>query len=204
MTHRPEEDLAVIRRWMEDTRREVVDRGKHLLIWGIISVVGLSATYAFLVDALPWDPRWVWGLLLAAGWAASMIVGWRDGRGARVSSLGRRLLSNVWVGLGVTLTLVGVAGIFGGVVSHLALPGLLSVVLAGGFMATSLLVDERWLAWVAVGWWVGGGVMLFVPGVYTLLLMAGMSLLLMVGPGVVLYGRSRSGPAAPEAAGEAA
>ena len=54
-----------------------------------------------------------------------------------------------------------------------------------------LLTGERWLAWVAVGWWVGGSVMLYAPGVYTLLLMSAMAVLLMAVPGLVLYVGSR-------------
>ena len=40
------------------------------------------------------------------------------------------------------------------------------------------LTGEAWLHWVAAGWWIGGGLMLFVPGVYTLLLMTAMSIVL--------------------------
>ena len=184
------EDLAVIRRIMEETRREVTERGSHLVIWGGISAAGLLATWWAALGRSGLDPGVVWAGLLAAGWAASLYVGWREGRRARVRAAGRRLLSVVWLAAAATLTLVGLAGLFGEVLSPRSLPGVLSAVLAMPILLTSLLTGERWLSWVASGWWLGGAVMLFVPGVYALPLMAGMALLLMAVPGGVLNARA--------------
>lgn len=184
------EDLALIRRIMEETRQEVTERGRHLVIWGGISTAGLLATWWAALGRGGVDPVVVWAALLVVGWAMSLYVGWRDGRRARVRTAGRRLLSAVWLTAAVTLTLVGVAGMFGDVLGHRALPGVLSAILAMAIWLTALLTRERWLSWVAGGWWVGGAVMLFVPGVYALPLMAAMALLLMVGPGAVLNARA--------------
>ena len=184
------EDLALIRRLMEETRREVVDRGKHFTIWGGISTVGLLVTWWAALGRTEANPSLVWAVLLALGWAASLYVGFRDARGAGVRTTGRRLLSGTWITAAVTLTLVGVAGMFGDVLGYRGLPGVLSVVMAMPIWMTSQLTGERWLAWVAAGWWVGGAVMLFVPGLYSLPLMAAMSLLLLAVPGGVLNARS--------------
>lgn len=190
------EDLALIRRIMEETRQEVTDRGRHLVIWGAISTAGLLATWWAALGRGGVDPVLVWTGLLAAGWTASLYVGWRDGRRARVRTAGRRFLSGVWLAAAVTLTLVGVAGMFGEVLSNRSLPGVLSAILAMPILLTSHLTGERWLSWVAAGWWLGGAVMLFVPGVYALPLMAGMALLLMAVPGGVLNARASARRAA--------
>jgi hypothetical protein len=192
-----EQDLAMIRRIVEESRRDVVDRGKHFLIWGPLSAIGLIATHLSVVGATRLNPTWAWLAVLAVGWATSLVVGWRDGRRARVVTLGRRMLSGIWIAAGVTLTLLGLVGMFGGAYDHHALPGLLSAVVAAPVLLTALLIRERWLGAVAVGWWLGAAVMLVAPGLYTLLVMAVMSLLLMAVPGAVLYVRSQrsAGPA---------
>jgi hypothetical protein len=194
---RAEQDLALIRRLLEDSRSVVVDRGKHFMIWGAVSVVGLLATYGAIVGAVAVAPRWTWTGLVAAGWVASFVVGLRDGRSARVRTLASRLLGGVWLATGVTLTLIAASGLFGGVVPHVALPGVLSAVMGVAVLATSQLTGEGWLAWVAAGWWAGAAVMLFAPGLYTLLVMAVMALALMLVPGAVLYARSRRSDAGP-------
>lgn len=192
------EDLALIRRLMEETRREVVDRGKHFTIWGGISTVGLLVTWWAALGRTETNPSLVWAVLLVVGWAASFHVGLRDRRGGGVRTTGRRLLTGTWVTAAVTLTLVGVAGMFGEVVGYRGLPGVLSAVIAMPIWLTSQLTGERWLGWVAAGWWVGAAVMLFVPGVYTLPLMAAMSLVLLAIPGGVLNARAgRSRPVSP-------
>lgn len=193
MDDRAREDLAMVRRIMEESRAAVVDRGKHFLIWGLIPTVGLLTTYAGATGVPVPEARWVWSGLLAIGWAVSLLVGVRDGRGARVTTLPRRVLSALWISAGVSLTVVGLAGMFGSVVGVEALSGLVSVLLAPPILVTALLTGERWLALVAVGWWAGGAVMLVYPGLYTLLLLAAMSLLLMALPGAVLFVRARGG-----------
>ncbi len=194
MEDQAREDLALVRRFMEETRREVVDRGTHLLIWGVISTVGLGMTWTIVGGMVDLDPRWMWAGLLAAGWLASIGVGRREGRGARVRTVGRRLLSAVWVATGVSLTLIGIAGLFAGVVDVRALPGLLAIVVATAFMVTSLLIGERWLAWIAAGWWLGGGAMLVWSGPRALLAMAAMAAAGMALPGAVLFLRARREP----------
>ena len=191
MDRHPAQDLALIRKIMDETRQEVVDRGKHFIIWGLITAAGLAVTYQAATGSLAVNPAIVWAVLLAIGWAASLTIGWIDGRRARVTTLGRRLLSAVWVSTAVTLTLTGMAGMFGEVLDQRALAGVLSAILAAPILVTAMLTGESWLRAVAGAWWVGAAVMLFVPGIYALLLLGAMALLLMALPGVVLYVRSR-------------
>lgn len=203
MRTRAEEDLATIRRLLEEGRQAVVDRGLHFMIWGAVPASGLVATYVKASTGAGPDPRWVWAALLVVGWMLSFVVGWRAGRGARVSTLASRLLTATWVSAGVSLTLIALAGMFSGLVGAPALPGLLAAVIGAPILTTSLLTGQRWLAWVAAGWWIGGGVMLFVPGIYSLLLMAVMAVVLMMVPGAVLWVRSRRSPSM-ERAGDTA
>lgn len=190
-TGRAHEDLAMIRQLLEDGRREVVDRGKHFIIWGVVPAVGAVLTYAYAWGAPVPHPTVSWLVLMLLGWAGSLMVGWRDSRGSRVSTLARRLLGGVWVSAAVTLTVLALAGMFGRSLSQEAIPGVASVVIAAPILVTMLLTGERWLGLVAVGWWAGGALMLFAPGLYTLLVMAVMSLVLLAVPGLVLNAKAR-------------
>lgn len=195
---RAQQDLALIRQLMLDSRREVVDRGKHFIIWGLVPAIGALLTYAYARGATLPHPTLVWGALLVVGWLASFTVGWRDSRQARVSTTARRLLSGLWISAAVSLTLLGVAGMFGGALDHNALPGVLSAVIAAPVLMTMLLTGERWLGLVALGWWAGGALMLFVPGQYTLLVLAVMSFLLLAVPGMVLNAKARQRAQVPD------
>jgi hypothetical protein len=196
---RAKRDLALIRRMMEDGRREVVDRGKHFLVWGVIGTVGAAVTYAHAVGWTAFSPGWLWLGLLVVGWTLSVVVGRRESQRARIQSLASRLLAAVWISSAIAITLLALGGMFGGGLYVRSLPGLLSVVLGAPVVVTGVLSGEAWLRAVGVGWWIGGALMLFVPGLYTLLVMAGMSLVLLAIPGGVLFARSRRDPAAPVA-----
>lgn len=194
-------DLALIRRLMEETRQDVVDRGKHFSLWGVLTAVGLLGTWWVALGRLAVAPGLLWLGLLVAGWCGSLYVGWSENRAARVRTTGRGLLAAVWVTAAVTLTAVGLAGLFGEALEVRSLPGVLSAVLAIPVYLTSRLTGEWWLGWVAAGWWLGGAVMLFVPGLYTLPLMAGMALVLMAVPGAVLNVRAKGRRAGTAAGG---
>lgn len=187
------EDLALIRRMMEETRREVVERGRHFMIWGAVSSLGCLLTWLSLRGARLPNPGWMWMALLAAGWLASMLVGLRESRTQRVRTLGARVVAALWISTGVTLTLIGLSGIVGGAFGDVSPSGLIAVVIGAPMLVTAILTGESWLGWVAGGWWAGGTFSLFVPGPNTLLLLAAMTLLLMAVPGGVLYARARSG-----------
>ncbi|MGH7481137.1 MAG: hypothetical protein ACRELV_03205 [Longimicrobiales bacterium] len=186
------DDLATIRKLMEDSQGLVLDKGQHFILWGALSAGGLVATWLAATGAVALRVDLLWIALLALGWAGSFAFGVREGRRGRVSSVGRRLLSAVWVSCGVALTLVAVAGIWGPAVPVYALPGVLSVVIGLGFAATSALTGMGGMRYLAALWWAGAAWMLFAPGVYTLLLLAAMAVLLQVVPGVALYRRARA------------
>ncbi|HSH44334.1 MAG TPA: hypothetical protein VK966_00625 [Longimicrobiales bacterium] len=198
---RSEEDLALIRRMMEEGRREVRDRGQHFMIWGLVGAAGCLVTWLIASGVLAVAPQWVWVSLLVVGWGASMLVGWREGRKVRVRTLGRRMLDVIWISSAITLTLIGLAGLFGSLVPAAALSGLIAVTFGAPLAMTAWLTGESWLNGVAGGWWIGGAVMLFVPGSYHLLLLAAMALVLMAGPGIVLRSRAGRPPVAPAATG---
>lgn len=195
---RAQEDLAMIRRLMEDSRREIVDRGRHFLVWGVIGALGSLLTYGHAVQWSSFSPGWLWLGLMALGWTASTLIALRETRAARVQTAARRLLSVVSIASAVTITLVALAGMFGGLVAVETLPGLLSVVIGVPVLVAGALAGEGWLQLVGVGWWVGGGIMLFAGGLYSLLLMSAMSLVLMAVPGGVLYAKSRGTRPPPE------
>ena len=192
----PQQDLAVIRRLMEESQTAVAEDGRHFLLWGALSALGLLGTWAAALDAVALDPLWLWGVLVSAGWIGSFWMGIRGGRRQRVRTVGGRLIAVVWIACGITLTLIAAAGLLGGAVPIQALSGLVAVVLAGGFLGSAVLTGQRWLTAVAAAWWLGGGVMLFVPGLYTLPLLAAMAIGLEVVPGLVLRRRARRPPLA--------
>jgi hypothetical protein len=185
------EDLAAIRRLMEGGQQVVNTAGPHFVAWGVLCSGALAATWVLAGRGdirLVW---WTWAVAVGLGWLASIALMLTGERRARVSSASGRLLGGLWVGTGVTLTLLGFAAPAGGGLAREAITGVLAAVLGGATFATGLLVGSRWMQAAAGGWWAGALLMLLWPGRHGLLVTAALVVVLQTVPGVVLTLRGR-------------
>jgi len=185
------EDLAMVRRLMEETRELVCEHGKHFIVWGLLMVVALLATYARLIDLAAVPVGWIWAAAMGVGWLFSFWAGRRDAGRARVRTTAGRLLGGIWIGFGITATIIGVLGLYTAAIEPELLGGLMAALLGFGFFASSFVGRQRWLRWLALGWWAGSLAMLLWPGEHTLPLMAALIVALQVVPGVVIHIRGR-------------
>lgn len=188
-------DLEAIRRMMEEAQSGAPDSGKHFLLWGAVTAVGLVGTYINL-NGPPEATGWLWGVAIALGWAVAMWVGWREQSRARVQNLMNSVVAGIWIGTSVSVTLVVIGGLYLKAFAASALPGATSLVIGGGFFASSFAYRSAWLRAMAIGWWVGGSAMLAWRGPYTLLLMAGLVVAFDIVPGIVLFRRANASRAA--------
>ncbi len=181
------EDLAYLRRVIEDSRRVVIDNGMHLLLWGILVVVGMILTYAYVHFGLNFPEAWMWILLIGAGWLLSIWIGWVKAKKTGAGTFLERVMRSLWIGLGITMTISGFLGPATRVIPSLSVIPLLSFLLATGFLVTSVIQQEHLLRYAAIGWWIGGLISMFWPGDYTILLFAGMMIAFQIIPGLYLY-----------------
>jgi hypothetical protein len=198
--HRPEprgpaRELAAIRGFMDRSRRLVAGSWRHQVWWGLLTAVALLLTWWGVATARYELTRWIWPVALPVGWIGSVVLG-RAEAAAPVRNPATRAFAGLWIGLGVTLSLVAVVGLYGGGLDPRALPGVLSIVLGGGYFATARITGIGWLGWIAVAWWVGGGVLLAFPGTWTLLALAAFAVLLEAVPGMALAREARTRGAA--------
>lgn len=185
------EDLAAIRRLMEGGQQVVNTAGPHFVAWGVLCSAALVSTYVLAGRGDGRTAVWTWIVAVSLGWMASIALTVSGLRRAPVTSATGRLLGGMWMGTGVTLTLLGFAGPAGGGVAWAAISGVLAAVLGGATFATGLLVGSRWMQAAGGGWWAGALLMLLWPGRHGLLLTAGLILGLQTLPGVVLTLRGR-------------
>ena len=185
------EDLAAIRRLMEDGQRVVNSAGPHFVAWGLLTSAALAATYLLAERGETRLITWTWAVAVGLGWLASLALTFAEGRRERVRCATGRILGGMWTGTGVSLMLLGFAAPAGGGLSTDAITGVLAAVMGGGFLATGLLVGSRWMQAAALGWWAGALYMLLAPGRSGLLVTAALVLLLQTLPGIWLTLQAR-------------
>lgn len=186
------DDLAAIRGLMSDAHGTIQDNGGQFVLWGVLTTVGLLATYgAVRSHAAPRLVSATWGVLIALGWLAWFVRGRRMHDRAPVRTSGDRLLRHLWAGVGVALALVSLVAPAAHAVPPSAVPGLVSAIIGVGFLASSPFYAELPLRLLAICWWLGAILMLAVRGPYTLLLMTAMVVALELLPGALLMRRRR-------------
>jgi hypothetical protein len=186
------DEIAFIRRALEEGRGFFAARGPDLVVWGVAIALMYLGIYASIRGWWSVDPTVFWLLCTVPPWLYSLrwIVG---GRRAGVSSMARAMCM-LWLGCGMTLTTLAILLSYAGEMRG-GFAAVTAGIMAIGFFASSFLCNLTWLRWVAAAWWLGEVATFALrhrPEV--LLLAAVLMLLLLALPGIVLL-RSRSTPA---------
>jgi hypothetical protein len=185
------EDIAFIRRAIEDGRDYASARGPDMIVWGVAVAAGYLGSYAFQRGWSPLSPQWLWPLCIGLPWIYSL-------RGVlkRIGApLGARnpmtaALRMLWLGCGVFLTTLGIAAGWSGDIRQGWFNAVVAGVLGIGFFGTARLVNLPWLRWVAISWWLGELALFALRHrIEAPVLAAVLMLLLQAGPGLVLLTR---------------
>lgn len=191
------EDIAFIRRTMEQGRRVAGAWSADMLVWGIAVTLGYAGTYARVRGWWTLDPNWLWAACIVLAWlytlwrrlARQRIAGQADAVRRPVSAL-----AMLWFACGIFLTIAGFATILGNDPNTWWINAVAAGVMGIGFFVSSFLCDLAWMRWVALAWW-GGEIAIFAlrQRPEGLLLAGALMLVLLVVPGVVLMrGRPRA------------
>jgi hypothetical protein len=194
------DDIAFIRRTIEQGRRVAVTWSADMLVWGVAVTIGYVGTYARVRGWWTLDPRWLWAACIVLPWiyslrrlARRLLPGRRD---CPAPPPMIRALSMLWFACGICLTVLGAAvSIAGdgrqGWLMDTASAGVMGI----GFFVSSFLCNLAWMRWVAVAWWAGELATYVLRERPEGLLLAGVLMLLFLAlPGLVLL-RSRSAQA---------
>ncbi len=187
------EDVAFIRRAVEEGGAYATARSPDMLVWGVAVAIGHLGTFGFIRGWSPIAPGAVWAACIGLPWLYSLrrqlhsLIGTAPpGRGPMAQAL-----AMLWLGCGVFLTTLAIAVLWSGDMREGWFDAVVAGVLGTAFFATSWFANLPWLRSVAIAWWIGE-IALFAlrydPAV-RLPLAAVLMLVLLAGPGLVLLRR---------------
>ena len=184
------DDIAFIRRTMEQGRRVVGSWSADMLVWGIAVTLGYAGTYARVRGAWTLDPNWLWTGLVVLAWLYSLrrVLRLASRTDAAATRLMRSPIGMLWFACGVFLTITSFAMIFATAPNTWWINGAISAGVMGiAFFVSSFLCDLPWMRWVALAWWLGEVAMFVLRQRPEGLLLGGaLMLLLLAVPGFVL------------------
>lgn len=186
-----EDNIAFIRRTIEDGRAYARRRSPDLLVWGVFVAAGYIATYAFVRHWISLSPNWIWtGCIVPPGLysfrrLAARLFGQSNAAPAR--SPMAAAMAMLWLGCGIFLVTLAVAIHWNAAVSFNSFDAIVAGVLGIAFFAGSFLCNLPWMRAVAAAWWIGEFVLFGLHDrLESLLLSAALTLVLLVGSGVFL------------------
>ncbi len=186
-----QQELAFIKKVMEDSRRIIAYDGKDFTVWGILVAVGMILMYLKIVFQFQIDSMIFWGILIGTGWLFSIKRRFTHYRKRRVKTFAGAVIGSVWLSCGIVMTLIGfVLGPVGAIKGWAIMP-LIALVLGIGYFITSVIIPNRWIRYSAFGWWIGGILIAAYPAPYILLVFAGMMICFQIIPGIVLQRQYR-------------
>jgi hypothetical protein len=185
------QELAFIKKVMEDSRRIICDDGKSFIFWGILISFGMLITYLKVAGDWGINLGWFWPVLIALGWIGTMAVELKAKKKRATSTFAARILGSVWISCGVAMTILGFAGSLTNAYNGVFISPIISVVLGIGYLITGVIHGKKWVSLLSIGWWLGALLMFYLQNLETLLIMTGMMIFLQTIPGILIYKESK-------------
>lgn len=182
-----QEELAFIKKVMEDSQRTMLDNGKQYVLWSVLVLLGIAAKYVLDGAGVVFNPAWLWVPIIAVGWLVSFLLKHSTYAEIRVKTFGQRTLEAVWTGWGVAIPILTLVGFFSGAIESWAIAPVVATLFGSACLTAGLITTNAWLRNTAILWWGGAVVMFLAPSEYSPLVLAGMFVLLQLIPGIVLY-----------------
>jgi len=186
-----EEDLAFIRRVMEDSRKIMVDDGLNYILWGIIIVFGLAIIYIKEVSRISLRSDLIWLIFSVIGVFLTLWINRHKHFQSRAKTFAGQILKSLWTAIALSIAIIGLVGYHTDSISIWSFPAVFSIIIGLGYFISALLYNQSWIKFVAVAWWGGGLIMFFWKSIQTIILFSLMMILFQIIPGIALYKKWR-------------
>lgn len=156
-------DLELIREMIEDTKRSTMDSWPFLMGWGLLALIAcaLSAFWA-VRQAYPMIGL-TWFGFMVVGFVGSVLIGRSIVRTRAFYTFTDKIMSWLWISLGIALFILAFVLPAGGVYPYKAVPLLVAVTIAAGLFFTGGIFAWPMLKFAGVCWWVGALIMIVLP-----------------------------------------
>ncbi len=195
-----QQELAFIRKVIQDSRRVAVDNGVDYIVWGVLVSLGMFATIGLeLLRVTGAAYLLLWIAVMGGGWVFSLVRHLRERSTERVRTMAGAILNALWLACGIVIMIL----IFiGGPMLRQSPSPAIAAVLGIGFLVSGVLLDFVYFKVSAACWWAGSAAMFYLESPWArpvhprfhadMLLFAVMMILFQVVPGIILYRRWRN------------
>ncbi len=180
-------DIQYMKQIVDDSRKLVVDNGMDFIVVGILIILGLVLTYIDVITEGGPFIHIIWPVIAVIGWIFSIFRHYSEKKAKKASTFAGKLTTSTWLAAGISLTIIGMIGLFTNAYSSVFILPLGSIILGIAFYISAILYDSTLLKMTAPIWWLGSIYMFLFPSNEIVLIMAGMIFFLQLLPGIVFF-----------------
>jgi hypothetical protein len=187
------EDLAFIRKIMDESRSFAEVGGDQFVVWGSVTGLAMLVTWGIAARYLPGTGNTIWALWFVALAVGFLLSYWRSRQQQRrpVSNSANRQIGAVWFAVGMPMLLLFFVGQSYELLRPQAIPATAAALLGTGVYLTGTLARIGWLRNLAFVWWVASIGLMLVHGATVFLVYGLLVLALYVLPGIKLSQMAR-------------
>ena len=182
------DDLAFIRQIMERSRRVTVLGGHYFIVWGLLVALGLATNWLLIEQRLITrvNSGLLWAFVILIGYAYTFWAQRDDRKVEGAESRDGYLIGMVWLAFGAGALAILTGSLILGALPGRTLPGIYAVLTGTAFFLHGTMAGIGWLRNVGILWWLAALPLFTASGPDTMLVYAGLLLVLQVVPGIIL------------------
>jgi hypothetical protein len=182
-----QQELAFVKKVIDDSRRLLIYDGKDMIVWGCLVVVGMIAMFINFQYRLGIPVFLTWFILIGAGWAFSAVRSFSRKKIHRATTYSGRMMKTVWIACGICMTIVGFVFSASGLIEGWAINPIISLFMGLAYFTSGTVLDMRYLYVAGFAWWSAAVVMAVWPGTHTFLIFAVLMIAFHIVPGLIFY-----------------
>lgn len=185
-----QDSLRVIHEMIENSKAKISDNGFFYLLWGwLVLIASLSN---FILLKIGFEQAWLpWPIMMIGGGIVSGIAGYRIGKKAKVCTFFDKATIYLWLGFVVTLMIILVTAGFGRLSWEVTNTLIIALYGLGTFVSGGILKFKP-LIFGGIFCWIISLITLFMPELYSLLMVALSIIVAYLIPGYMLKAREKN------------
>jgi drug/metabolite transporter (DMT)-like permease len=184
-----QEELAFIKKIMDDTQKVLIDNGKIYILWSALAIIAIILKLVKEELNIMINNLWLYIPVLVVGSIISYFLKKKVDMQIPVKKITNRILKGMWSGFAVTVTILVVIGYISGSVNSWAIPSIIAALIGSIHYSSGIVLQNRLIMYSAPAWWTYAVVTLFWPGAYMVPMLAVMFFVFQFLPAVLLYRR---------------
>lgn len=182
-----QQELAFIKKIMEDTQRILIDNGKTYILWSVLAILAIFLKIIKDAFSIMINNLWIYIPILILGWILSYWLKRKMDSEISVKKFSKTILEGIWLGWGIAIPILAIIGYVSGAISEWAIPPIIATIFGCTHYASGIVLQNLLIRYSSIGWWIGAIIMFFWPGEYAVALLGIMIFILQLIPGILLY-----------------